>query len=324
VSRRARRNRPPRLPDPEPPRARDASDRRPRTPRGRLVTAHVAGPHASLGRSEVAHVVARLTAGAPDATLGLPLERVSREEAWAALGSGWGWDGSASRASIDPDLTLAGTEHARQRLRAVGAAGGRVALATGHPASLLPLMTAIAGIAVAAGAELLACERSGPIGGSTRELWWPGAVAVVTDGDSLLGDDGLDAAPEWLFLTGRPDLVVADGAFAGVAAAAGHETIGLADLDGVALGVAATRGLPIRVLPLDTTRPAGAYAPLVEALDGDGPGPSSAPGEPGQTGDPAEPPDWAESGDPAARHQRPHSTTRAPGAYAPPQSGGEG
>jgi hypothetical protein len=307
MSRRPRRNRPPRLPDVEPPRPRDAADRPPPTPRGRLVTAHVTGPHATLGRSEVAHAVARLAASTPDATLGMTLDRVTRDEAWAALGSGWGWDGSTARASIDPDRTLAGIEHARHRLRAVGAAGGRVAIATGHPASLLPLATAMGAAASAAGAELLVCGRSGPIGGSARALWWIGPVAVVTDGDSLLGDDGLEAAAEWLFLTGRPDLVVADGAFAGFAAAAGHETLALADLDAVALGVAAARGLPVQVLPLDTSRPPVAYEPLVEAVT-----------EPGQTGDPAEAPDRADW------HQPPHSTTPAPAAYAPPQSGGEG
>lgn len=313
MSRRPRRNRPPRLPDVAPPRAHDTTDRPPPTPRGRLVSAHVTGPHATLGRSEVAHSIARLVAGTPDATLGMTLERVTRDEAWAALGASWGWDGSTPRASIDPDRTLAGIEHARHRLRAVGAARGRVAVATGHPASLLPLVTAMAATARTAGAELLVCDRSGPIGRSARALWWLGPVAVVTDGDSLLGDDGLESGPEWLFLTGRPDLVVADGAFAGIAAAAGHETLALADLDAVALGVAAARGLPVRVLPLDATRPPVAYEPLIEAL-----------GEPGQTGDPAEVPDWVENGDQAAGPQPPHSTTPAPGAYAPPQSGGEG
>jgi len=266
-----------------------------------------------VGRSEIAHVVARLAAGAPDATLGMPLVPVGRDEAWAALAGTWGWDGSTPRASIDPDRTLAALEHARQRLRAVGAAGGRVAVATGHPASLLPLVSAMATTAREAGAQLLVCERSGPIAGSGRALWWLGPVAVVTDGTSLLGDDGLEAASEWLFLTGRPDLVVADGAFAGAAAAAGHETLALADLDAVALGVAAGRGLPVRVLPLDTTRPAGAYEALVEAVAGPGPSSSSAGAE-------ARPGPRAGETSP----QPPHSTTPAPGAYAPPRSGGEG
>jgi hypothetical protein len=300
MTRRPRRNRPPRLPDPEPS-ARLRDGRAPQTPRGRLVAAHVTGPHASLGRSEVAHVLGRLAAGAPDALLGLDLRRVSRDEAWSALGRSWGWDGSTPRALIDPDRTLATIEHARQRLRAVGAAGGRVAVATGHPASLLPLVTAMAMTAAAAGADLVTSDHAAPLGRGGRALWWLGPVAVVTDGDAILGDDGVDAAQEWLFRSGRPDLVVADGAFAAAAAAAGHETIALADLDAPVFGVAVDQGLPIRVLPLDTTRPPGAYQPLVDLL-ASGPGRVPEPGQPG------------ERPDPAVRHQPPHSTTRAPGA----------
>jgi hypothetical protein len=300
VSRRPRRNRPPRLPDPEP-LARTRADRPPQTPRGRLVTAHVTGPHASLGRSEVAHVLGRLAAGAPDARLGLPLDRVTRDEAWGVLGRGWGWDGSTPRAAIDPDRTIAGIEHARHRLRAVGAAGGRVAVATGHPASLLTLLTAMADLAAASGAAVLTCDHSVALRAGNRALWWLGPVAVVTDGESLLGDDGGDAADEWLFRAGRPDLVVADGAFAGAAAAAGHETIALADLDVPALGLAGEQGLPVALLPLDTSRPPAAYLPLVELLTGGAP-------EPGQPGEQPAPPD------PATRHQPPHSTTPTPGA----------
>jgi hypothetical protein len=300
MSRRPRRNRPPRLPDPEP-LARAHGNRPVQTPRGRLVTAHVTGPHASLGRAEVAHVLGRLAAGAPDALLGLPLARVTRDEAWAALGRGWGWDGSTTRAAIDPDRTIAGVEHARHRLRAVGAAGGQVAVATGHPASLLPLVTAMADVAAAAGASLVTCDHAVGLGTGHRALWWLGAVAVVTDGDSLLGDDGTDAAAEWLFRAGRPDLVVADGAFAAAAASAGHETLALADLDVPALAVAADQGLPLALLPLDTSRPPGAYLPLVELLRDGRP-------EPGQPGEQPAPPD------PVTRHQPPHSTTRTPGA----------
>jgi hypothetical protein len=113
---------------------------------------------------------------------------------------------------------------------------------------------------------------------------------VVTDGASVLADDGRGAAEEWLFAVGRPDLVIADHGFAAAALAAGHETIAFADLDAVVLGVAARRDRPVWLVPLDDRRPPEAYSPIVAEL--------TAPG--------------------------PHSTTPAPGTYAAPTSGGEG
>jgi hypothetical protein len=136
---------------------------------------------------------------------------------------------------------------------------------------------------------VLAYEAFGPFAGG-RSLWWIDGVAVVTDGLGILADDGLVAGPEWLFAVGRPDLVVADRGFAGAALAAGHETVAFADLDAAVFGVAARRGQPVRLVPVDERRPPEAYRSIVGAL--------TAPG--------------------------PHSTTPAPGTYAGTESGGEG
>jgi hypothetical protein len=88
----------------------------------------------------------------------------------------------------------------------------------------------------------------------------------LTDQESLLGDDSVEAAEELLFTLPRPDLVVADRAFAGVALGAGHEVVAFAGLDALALGVAAWQGRSIRVVPLDEQRPPGAYRPLLDVL----------------------------------------------------------
>ncbi len=287
MTRRNRSKRPPRL-DPLP-RATAASAPAPPTRRRLLVAAHVAGPHARLGRSEVAGVLGRLVAGHPDATFGLDLGRITRDEAWAAVDACWGYDGDQPRAQIQPECTLRGLDDAAERLRAVVAAGGRVALATGRPASLLGLYRALAAHLADAGAEVLAFEAFGPYAGN-RSIWWSDRVAVVTDGGGILADDGVAAGEEWLFAVGRPDLVVADRGFAAAALAAGHETVTFADLDAAVFGVAARRGLPVRLVPLDERRPPEAYAPIVAALTA--------------------PP--------------PHSTTPAPRAYSLPESGGEG
>ena len=84
----------------------------------------------------------------------------------------------------------------------------------------------------AAGADVLAADETGVVGLSGRRVRWIDKVAVLTDGAALLGDDSVDAANEWLFTLARPDLVVCDRTYAGVAVATGLEVVAFADLDG--------------------------------------------------------------------------------------------
>jgi hypothetical protein len=266
MTRKPRRDRPPRLDDvtAEAPRSETEGVRESRLAR-ELADRRIAGPHARLGRAEVAAVLTRLAAGHRDATLGLDLGGVTREEADDALGAIWGVSDDGARVTIDPELTSAAVEVAASRLATVAAAGGRIAFATGRPASLLACYCAIVAALAPTPARTVDVGVFGPVAGS-RSLWWVDSVAVVTDGASLLADDGSVCGEDWLFAIGRPDLVVADRGFAAAAVAAGVETIALADLDAVVLGVAARRDRPIRVVPLDEQRPPGAYGPLVAAL----------------------------------------------------------
>ena len=84
---------------------------------------------------------------------------------------------------------------------------------------------------------------------------WVDKVAVLTDGAALLGDDSVDAAQEWLFTLARPDLVVCDRTYAGVAVAGGLEVVAFADLDAVALAVAAWQGRGVRIVPARRAAP---------------------------------------------------------------------
>jgi len=311
MTRRPRSRRPPRL-DAEPdwPARPDPREPAPTPSLARALTdRRVAGTHARIGRAEVQSVLARLASGHVDATLGLDLGRVTREEASAALESVWGVAGDGARVTIDPERTIAAVEHASARLAAVAQRGGRVALATGRPASLLAVYCAVVAALGPTEARVVDVGVFGPVAGG-RSLWWVDSVATVTDGASLLADDGSVCGDEWLFAVGRPELVVADRGFAAAAVAAGLETIAFGDVDAVVLGVAARREHPVAVVPLDDQRPPGAYDPLVRALvaglDGAvGRGPSA----PGESTHPA---------------RTPHSTTPASGAYAAPESGEEG
>ncbi len=153
------------------------------------------------------------------------------------------------------------------RVLEVARGGGRVAFATSRPASLLPLYRRFVARVEAAGGEVLCADESGSFGPGSRRLRWIDKIAMLTDHESLLGDDSVDAANELLFTLPRPDLVVADRTYAGVAAGSGLEVVAFADLDAVALAVAAWQGRAIRIVPLDERRPPRAYAPLLDRLE---------------------------------------------------------
>ena len=266
MTRRAKSRLPPKLADP-------ATDQGPRIPKGpsrsdRLKREHVAGRSTRFGRDEIVGVMRRLTLGAPATRLGLPaFTMLPLAHVEAAMVATYGWTGDGPKARIAPSRTIEGFTAGSERIREVAAGGGRLAFATARPASLHPLYRELARWAADAGGEVLAAETASVAGGRDRQLWWIDRVAVLTDHASLLGLDSVGAAQELLFTLPRPDLVVADRTFAGVALAAGLEVVAFADLDAVALAVAAWQGRAIRVVPLDDARPPHAYLTLLELLD---------------------------------------------------------
>lgn len=269
MTRRPRRDLPPRLPDPTPPHAPKPRAPRVASPARRLIAAGVCGPHQRLGRDEVLAGARRL-AGHPD-ELHLGGAAVTADEIRDAVAAAAG-PFTGSRVAIDPDRVLAAAIRAGTRLRAAAAAGGAVAFATAQPASLLPLYSALVRAGREGGARVLEADHSGPYG-SGRSLWWLDGVAVATDGRQLCDEGHTAAGDEWLFAVGRPSLAVADGVFATAAIAAGLDTIAFADLDSPGPALAAYRGRPVEVLTVTGRRPPGAYLPIRDALLGgiDGP-----------------------------------------------------
>ncbi|MBM3673461.1 MAG: hypothetical protein FJW88_00685 [Actinobacteria bacterium] len=267
MSRRAAR-RPPKLDDVR----AVAAPRSRRTPtsRSQLVRAHVFGRHDRLGGAEVQSVMRRVVAGDPSALLGMErIPGLSIDDLAEVARSIWGWDLGDPGGSIDPDLGLAAFSRARARVLDVARRGGRIALGTTRPASLLGLHLGFARLARTEGADVLEVPQAGPFATARRprvRCWWIDGVAVVTDGEALLADPAPEAAREMLFDLPPPDLVVGDRGIAGGAAAAGIEVVALADLDAIALGLGAARGLPVTVVPLQDHRPPSAYAPLVRML----------------------------------------------------------
>jgi hypothetical protein len=222
----------------------------------------VCGPHPRLGRDEVTAAARHLAGDA--AALHLDGDAVTVEEVRAAIDAAAG-PFNGSRAAIDPARVLAAATRAGTRLGAVAAAGGRIAFATAHPASLLPVYAALARATRAAGGHVLEFDHSGPYR-SGRSLWWHDGVAVATDGYQLGVETQPAAGDEWLFAVGRPELAVADGVFAVAAIGAGLDTIAFADLDAPAAALAAARGRPVDVVTVGGHRPPGAYDPVRDAL----------------------------------------------------------
>lgn len=232
-----------------------------------LKSNHVAGRSARFSRVDVERTMRAVVAGEPSSLLGLvPFLSLTIEHVAAANRHVFGWEGDGPRARIDPLRTIESFEAACVRVLEVAREGGRLACATARPASLLGIHRALAAAAAGAGGDVLGAASSAPIEPHGYRLWWFDGVATVTDGVSLLGDVVVEAADELLFLLPRPDLVVADGVFAGRAVAAGFEVVALAGLDAVALAVAVWRGMAIRVVPLDEHRSPASYAPLLGLL----------------------------------------------------------
>jgi hypothetical protein len=197
-----------------------------------------------------------------------PIDGLTALDGWAAITDVFGATPELPR--IDPARTIAATERAAQRVRAVASTGARVACATAHPASLLSVLSAFAHLARVSGGDVADANDVGPIradGRAARWLRWLDGVAVVTDGESLCGTHDGEAAREWLFAVPRPALVIADGPFAEVAWEAGIEVVVLAGLDRPGLAIAAARNRNCTLVPLRTDRPPRNYAVIRTLLE---------------------------------------------------------
>jgi hypothetical protein len=172
--------------------------------------------------------------------------------------------------TIDPDLTLAQLERWRERLAKAAAAGERVLLATGHPTGVLVVHLRVAAALRAAGADVLvvdpqeSCEWPEPEGsGRARHVRAINGVHVLASGGELLHTHEPEPMQAVLaVLEEPPDLVVADHGWAGAAAEAGIDTLGMADCNDPALFVAEEEGKPIVTVPLDDNVPPHLYDPL--------------------------------------------------------------
>ncbi len=174
---------------------------------------------------------------------------------------------------IDPDLTIAQLERWRARLAEAAARRERVLVATGHPTGVMAIHLRVVAALRAAGADVLVppldwtwewdepSQRSRP-----RTVLAMNGVHALGCGGELLHTHAAEPMQAVLAAVGEqgapPDLVVADHGWAGVAAEAGLETLGLADCNDPALFVAEHEGKPIVTVPLDDNVLPHLYEPL--------------------------------------------------------------
>jgi hypothetical protein len=259
------RNRPPKLtpatPSPPPPPPEP-------TPAELLARKRLAGP-APIGARELHSLVARVVYGDRGALGGLTPLVTTAEDAWRAVQSVYGT--GAHEPAIDPDRAARAVAAAGARLATAARAGGRIALASARPAESLGLFLDLARLAARLGGMVVTERDAGPLridGREPRWLRWLGGVAVVTDRHALYEARAADAAAEWMFLVGRPALVVADGPFAERAWHEGIPTLAFAGLDRPALAVAAATGTGDgAVVPVHGGRPPVAYEVLAALLE---------------------------------------------------------
>ncbi len=268
MTRAPRSRRPPRLDD----HTATRTTREPREIRGAstgelLKAARVAGRSTRLGRDELRSMARHFVGGDRRLHAGLdPFDGLTEDHVTAAYADLLGWEGDGPRGRIDPARTVDGWLAACERVLELAQRGARLCFATTRPASLLGLHQALARAALDAGGTVLTHDELSVPNDHRRRIWWLDGVAAVTERDALVPDASVEAADELLMTLERPDLVVADGVFAGAALRGGAEVVAFAGLDSPALVVAAWRGMAVRLVPLDDRRPPAAYGPLLDLL----------------------------------------------------------
>jgi hypothetical protein len=166
---------------------------------------------------------------------------------------------------------------AERILDACAAAGDRLAEAcrerqrmivgTGHPTGLILLYGGLARELERRGVEILRPLEAEPWSedGELRTIEYFDGVAMYTDGERPMHTHS-GAPMARLLLEERPDLVLADHGFAGIAIEQGIETISVADVNDPALLVAKEQGrTDIVILMDDNVRPE-AYWPCFQEI----------------------------------------------------------
>ena len=212
----------------------------------------------------------RVAHGAPARCCGLP--RVpgpdARHRSRPRSRAVYGWDGDGPRARIAPAARSTASPPRCAACSRSRASGGRIAFATARPASLLRALPP-------AGGARRGRRGRGARGRGDRRLR-PAGPAGAVDRPGRRAHRRR-RAPRRRQRRSRRGVAVHAGPprprrrrprrTPAWRRRAGFEVVAFADLDAVALAVAAWQGRAVRVVPLDDRRPPAAYAPLLELIE---------------------------------------------------------
>ncbi|HEX2313844.1 MAG TPA: phosphatase [Thermomonospora sp.] len=192
--------------------------------------------------------------------------------------------------TIDPDLTIGALERMAARIGQAAERRESVVLATGHPATLMPVYLALGRALRERGCRVLTPAAgwtyAADIGGTPQRRWiryHEGMVAAL-DGDDGRSHHTHDPFPMEAMLAelaanptasdgpaaaeseNWPDLAIADHGWAGAAGQAGIDTVGFADCNDPALFAGEAEGRILATVPLDDGVLPAHYAPLTAYL----------------------------------------------------------
>ncbi len=245
--------------------------------RRRLLLSEVSGYIGGVPERELDIAERKLLIGDVRSLMGMDRPTIASGEELLELRTElWGIEIREGTVWVNPHATVGATRLAANRIREVAAAGGAISFATGAPASLLSLYQGFAWLAHTEGAYVIEVPRSEvEMEGypEDAQISFINGVAVLTRGLSMIPANDPRLGEELLFLHGKPDLFVGDGAFAAMMIHHGVPTVVLAPPTQPIFGVAHRRTGDVTVIPVALDRAASDYRPLMDAAIGlvDGP-----------------------------------------------------
>lgn len=234
-----------------------------------LVRGGVAGPHRSHSHHNNLGKLRRTLQGDPSCTFGLSgLDEIAYEEALAVMGAVAGWDSQQPTEYVDPRRTIDAALEAGRVCRKVSERGGVALVATGHPDTLIPFLSGVAGLLEGNGMRLRddLARTVVNAGYRGRTIEYERKVAVLSDEWGPVHTHAPEGMEAFLASGTQPDLVVADHGWAGAAMEEGILTVATLDTNDPALALGVAQGRPGVLIPLDDGRPPSMYQPVFEAF----------------------------------------------------------
>ncbi|REE97996.1 phosphatase [Thermomonospora umbrina] len=263
--------------------------------REHLVATMIAGDVATPRQNNLLHY-RRMANGDPYYLFGLTFERPWTErDVLAMMAERCGVNPDPTHFygddTIDPDLTLDALEAMAARIGKAAADRETVVMATGHPATLMPVYTALGHALAERGCRILTpaagWSYDAEVGAGTlqrRRIRYHDDMIAALDGDDGRAHHTHDPFPMEAMLAelaanittsepspaeefgNWPDLAIADHGWAGAAGQAGIDTVGFADCNDPALFAGEVEGRILVTVPLDDGVLPVHYAPLTAFL----------------------------------------------------------